>query len=97
MDGVRDVLDALTDRRVKLAIGSSGVLPNLELTVTECGLTGRFAAIASLEDITHGKPDPEVFLVAAKKAAVNPGGRWCLKTPSSVSRLPRRPACTPSA
>ena len=61
----------LTARGVKLAIGSSGVLPNLELTVNECGLTGRFAAIASLEDITHGKPDPEVFLVAAKKA----GGR----------------------
>ena len=70
MDGVRDVLDALTARGVKLAIGSSGVLPNLELTVNECGLAGRFAAIASLEDITHGKPDPEVFLVAAKKAGV---------------------------
>jgi len=72
MDGVREVLDALTDHRVKLAIGSSGVLPNLELTVSECGLTGRFAAIASLEDITHGKPDPEVFLVAAKKAGGDP-------------------------
>ncbi len=72
MDGVRDVLDALTERGVKLAIGSSGVRPNLELTVEECGLVGRFAAIASLEDITHGKPDPEVFLVAAVKAGVDP-------------------------
>jgi beta-phosphoglucomutase len=73
MAGVRGVLDALTAHRVKLAIGSSGVLPNLELTVNECGLAGRFAAIASLEDITHGKPDPEVFLVAAKKAGCEPG------------------------
>jgi beta-phosphoglucomutase len=72
MAGVREVLDALTARGVKLAIGSSGVLPHLELTVTECGLTGRFAAIASLEDITRGKPDPQVFLVAAKKAACSP-------------------------
>jgi HAD superfamily hydrolase (TIGR01509 family) len=72
MDGVRDVLDALTAHGVKLAIGSSGVLPNLELTVSECGLAGRFAAIASLEDIKHGKPDPEVFLVAAKKACGEP-------------------------
>ncbi len=72
MDGVREVLDALTARGVKLAIGSSGVRPNLELTVTECGLNGRFAAIASLEDITRGKPDPEVFLVAAAKAGVDP-------------------------
>ena len=72
MDGVREVLDALTARGVRLAIGSSGVLPNLELTVAECGLDGRFAAIASLEDITRGKPDPQVFLVAAAKAGVDP-------------------------
>jgi HAD superfamily hydrolase (TIGR01509 family) len=72
MDGVRHVLDALTAHGVKLAIGSSGVLPNLKLTVYECGLDGRFSAIASLEDITHGKPDPEVFLVAARKSGVDP-------------------------
>jgi len=72
MDGVRSVLDSLTAHGVKLAIGSSGVRPNLDLTVSECGLDGRFAAIASLEDITHGKPDPEVFLVAAAKSNVQP-------------------------
>jgi beta-phosphoglucomutase-like phosphatase (HAD superfamily) len=48
------------------------VRPNLDLTVEECGLGGRFAAIASLEDIERGKPDPQVFLVAARKAGVDP-------------------------
>lgn len=72
MAGVRELLDALTASGFRLAIGSSGVLPNLELTVSECGLEGRFAAIASLEDIRRGKPDPEVFLVAARKAGVHP-------------------------
>jgi HAD superfamily hydrolase (TIGR01509 family) len=72
MAGVREVLDALTSLGVKLAIGSSSVRPNLELTVNECGLAGRFAAIASLEDITRGKPDPQVFLIAARKAGVEP-------------------------
>jgi len=72
MDGVREVLDALTARGVKLAIGSSGARANLELTVSECGLASRFAAIASLEDITRGKPDPQVFLVAAAKAGAEP-------------------------
>lgn len=72
MAGVRALLDGLTARDVRLAIGSSGVLPNLLLTVESCGLSGRFAAIASLEDIHRGKPDPEVFLVAARKAGVEP-------------------------
>jgi HAD superfamily hydrolase (TIGR01509 family) len=73
MEGVRELLDALRAAGCRLAIGSSGVRPNLELTVRECGLEGYFAAIASLEDITRGKPDPEVFLVAARKAGVPPG------------------------
>jgi len=72
MDGVRPLLDGLSAAGVLLAIGSSGVLPNLELTVRRCGLEGRFAAIASLEDIERGKPDPQVFLVAAKKAGASP-------------------------
>jgi HAD superfamily hydrolase (TIGR01509 family) len=72
MDGVGELLDALTGAGVRLAIGSSGVRPNLDLTVESCGLTGRFAAIASLEDIERGKPDPQVFLVAAAKAGVPP-------------------------
>jgi HAD superfamily hydrolase (TIGR01509 family) len=72
MAGVREVLDALTAAGVLLAIGSSGVRGNLELTVHECGLVGRFASMASLEDIRHGKPDPEVFLKAAAWAGVDP-------------------------
>lgn len=72
INGVRELLDGLTAAGFRLAIGSSGVRPNLDLTVEVCGLTGRFAAIASLEDIERGKPDPQVFLVAARKAGVHP-------------------------
>jgi beta-phosphoglucomutase-like phosphatase (HAD superfamily) len=31
-----------------------------------------FSAIAAADDITRSKPDPEVFLVAASKAGVDP-------------------------
>lgn len=72
MDGVRPFLDAMTGAGVPLAIGSSGVRANLELTVEECGLRGRFAAIVAGEDVTRGKPDPQVFLLAAERAGVEP-------------------------
>jgi HAD superfamily hydrolase (TIGR01509 family) len=72
MNGVREVLDALRAAGVVLAIGSSGVRGNLELTVHECGLDGCFSAMVGLEDINHGKPDPEVFLKAAARAGVAP-------------------------
>ncbi len=72
MDGVRETLNALTEAGVLLAIGSSGVRENLELTVSECGLSGRFATIVSGGDVTKGKPDPQVFLIAADRAGVSP-------------------------
>jgi len=72
LPGIQALIDGLTAHGVRLAIGSSGVRANLLLTVESCGLDGRFTAMASLEDIHKGKPDPEVFLVAASKAGVNP-------------------------
>ena len=72
MDGVRDLLDRLTRAGFLLAVGTSGVRANIDLTIESCDLAGRFAAVASSEDFTHGKPDPEVFLVAAGKAGVEP-------------------------
>jgi HAD superfamily hydrolase (TIGR01509 family) len=76
MDGVHALIDALTDRGVALAIGTSGPRANMRLTVESCGLDGRFAAIAALEDITRSKPDPEVFLLAAKLAGVDPASAF---------------------
>jgi HAD superfamily hydrolase (TIGR01509 family) len=72
MPGVAAALDALAADGFGLAIGSSGPRANLELTIERCGLQGRFSAIAALEDFEHGKPDPEVFLVAARRAGVAP-------------------------
>jgi HAD superfamily hydrolase (TIGR01509 family) len=72
MPGVRDLLGRLAARGYRLAVGTSGIRLNIDLTILECGLTGVFAGIASADDITRSKPDPEVFLVAAKKAGVEP-------------------------
>ncbi|MGE3820332.1 MAG: HAD family hydrolase [Isosphaeraceae bacterium] len=71
MAGVREVLDELAGLGCALAIGSSAVRANLDLTVEVCGLAGRFAAIVALEDVQRGKPDPQVFLKAADKAGVD--------------------------
>jgi len=72
MDGVLDLLDRLAEAGFLLAVGTSGIRANLQLTIDEAGLHDRFGAIASAEDFTHGKPDPEVFLVAARRAGVEP-------------------------
>ncbi len=72
MSGVRELLDRLQADGWLLAIGSSGPRANLELTIDECGLEGRFTTIVGLEDIARGKPDPEVFLKAAQRSNATP-------------------------
>jgi beta-phosphoglucomutase-like phosphatase (HAD superfamily) len=37
------------------------------------GIRDFFQAIVTGEDVTHGKPNPEVFLLAARKLGVAPG------------------------
>ena len=72
MEGVEELLAGLDRANVRLAVGSSAPLPNVELTVADCGLKGRFNAIVALEDIVRGKPDPQVFLLAAERCGVDP-------------------------
>ncbi len=62
-DEVKSTLDALRAKGYKLAIGSSS--KNTPLILERLGLAGYFDAISDGNNITHSKPDPEVFLKAA--------------------------------
>lgn len=54
------------------AIASSAPRRNVEVVLESLGLSAYFQAIASAEDVQKGKPDPQVFLVAASRVAVLP-------------------------
>ena len=54
----------------KLAVGSSS--KNAPLILERIGLGSFFDAVADGTQITHSKPDPEVFLLAAKLLSVKP-------------------------
>jgi len=54
------------------AIASSAPRLNVEVSYRALGMGDRFGAVVSAEDVRHGKPDPEVFLVAAARVGVRP-------------------------
>jgi beta-phosphoglucomutase family hydrolase len=54
------------------AIGSSAPRLNIQVVMEAIGLGSYFEAISSAEDVTAGKPDPQVFLVAAARLGVDP-------------------------
>ncbi|HEY0172442.1 MAG TPA: HAD family phosphatase [Pyrinomonadaceae bacterium] len=72
LPGVRRWLDRLRDEGWLQAVASSAPLRNLEVIIEALGLEKYFSAVASAEDVTEGKPDPQVFLAAAAKLGVEP-------------------------
>lgn len=61
---VADTLQKLREKGVKLAIGSSS--KNTPYILERIGLGGFFDAVSDGNNITHSKPDPEVFVKAAE-------------------------------
>ena len=78
---VRETLDELRNRGYLLAIGSSS--KNTPFILQQIGLNGFFDAISDGNNITHSKPDPEVFLKAAQM--LNTAPDRCLVVEDAVS------------
>jgi beta-phosphoglucomutase family hydrolase len=73
LPGVREMLAGLHARGVQQAVGSSAPRGNLDLILRLTDSRHYFDAIVGMEDTERGKPDPQVFLVAAEKLGVPPG------------------------
>jgi beta-phosphoglucomutase len=72
LPGVRPLLEGLHRHGAKQAIGSSAPRANLELILQLTGVARLLDAVVSMEDTDRGKPDPQVFLVAAARIGVPP-------------------------
>ena len=70
LPGVSPVLEKLRAMGVKLAIGSSS--RNTPAILKQIGLGVFFDAVADGNQIQNSKPDPEVFLLAAKLLGLSP-------------------------
>ena len=69
-DEVRETLDALRAKGLKLAIGSSS--RNTPYILERIGLGDYFDAVSDGNNITRSKPDPEVFVKAAQMLGFDP-------------------------
>jgi beta-phosphoglucomutase len=73
LPGARELLEGLHAAGIRQAIGSSAPRKNLELIRELTGVGDYFSAIVGAEETQRGKPDPQVFQVAAGKLGVPPG------------------------
>ena len=66
---VPKVLEFLKERNIPIALGSAS--KNAQPILEKVGLLSYFDTIVDGNNVTKAKPDPEVFLLAAKKLGVD--------------------------
>lgn len=55
-----------------MAVGSGSSIAFINLVISALDLKGVFKAIASGEEVSSGKPEPDIFLLALKRLNYNP-------------------------
>jgi HAD superfamily hydrolase (TIGR01509 family) len=70
--GAIELLAELETSDVRKALATSASRNRTHHVLHELGLKTRFCAVVTAEDVAAGKPDPEVFCLAAQRAHVRP-------------------------
>jgi beta-phosphoglucomutase len=76
MDGATELIDGLAAAGFRLAVGSSGPPPNVDVVLDQLQRRHLFGKIVSGADVVRGKPDPQVFLLGAEGLGIEP--RYCV-------------------
>ena len=72
LPGAWELLRALKEAGIPRAVGSSTPRVNLDAVFASTGLGEMFDAVVSANDVTNGKPAPDVFLKAASFLGIEP-------------------------
>ncbi len=76
LSGVVPFLKRLRTEQISCAVASSTPRENIDCIIESLGVGEFFQTMVCAEDVTHGKPDPEVFLLAGAKLRRDPA--YCL-------------------
>ncbi len=68
--GVLSLLEACRQRGLPRAVASSSLHHWVDLKLKAIGLTGAFDAVLGGDDVSRGKPEPEIYLAAAERLGV---------------------------
>lgn len=72
MPGLHAAVERLAGAGLPMAVASSGTRAYVDHVLERLRLRAAFAAVVSGEDVRHGKPDPEIYLLAAERLRADP-------------------------
>ncbi len=83
LPGAIELIRALGQHGINMAIASSAPLENIQIIIRGLGIEDCFQAIVWGQEVAEGKPSPQVFLLAARKLEVEP--RNCVVIEDAVA------------
>jgi beta-phosphoglucomutase family hydrolase len=83
LSGAIELIKALREHGVKMAIASSAPMENIQLVTRGLAVNNYFQVIVWGREVTEGKPSPQAFLLAAKRLEVEP--RNCIVIEDAVA------------
>lgn len=72
MPGAKELLDFFKENNIKMAIASGSSVNTIIHHMTNVSALDYFDAMAGGLEVEKGKPEPDIFLLAAKRLGVNP-------------------------
>ncbi|MBQ6861690.1 MAG: HAD family phosphatase [Alistipes sp.] len=70
--GLKELLELLRKAGIRCAVGSSGCRQNVEFVLSSCKIEEYFEVKISGDMVSRCKPEPEIYLTAAKALGVKP-------------------------
>lgn len=70
--GVREILSFLQARNIPVGLATSTHRVRTQRRLELCGLTDYFQAVTTGDEVTKGKPDPEIYLSTCGKLGLDP-------------------------
>jgi HAD superfamily hydrolase (TIGR01509 family) len=70
--GFREVIAGARAERVATALATSAPPLNIDFVLDGLSLRDAFDVVVTAADVTRSKPDPEIYLLAAKRSSVTP-------------------------
>ncbi len=72
MPGAAELIAFGQEAGLQLALATSNMREHVDLSLTETALAGLFDAEATGDEVERGKPEPDIFLLAATRLGVSP-------------------------
>lgn len=72
IDGIYELLDLANNLNLKLAVASASEYDYAKEVLSYLNIFNRFKSIVTGNMVSHGKPEPDIFLLAANNININP-------------------------